>query len=90
MRVLRQIAELAGNAHLAGSRQHITGDHAGQCGFAGAVASDQTDLVAFGDMEVSGMQQRACADLNLKLLRFNRHAVTPLVFHVSSNANRTS
>ena len=90
MRVLRQIAELAGNAHLAGSGQHITGDHAGQRGFAGAVASDQTDLVAFGDMEVSGMQQRACADLNLKLLRFNRHAVTPLVFHVSSNANRTS
>ena len=90
MRVLWQIAEFAGDTYLAGGRQHIAGDHTGQRGLAGAVAADQTDLVSLGNVEVGGMQQRARADLNLKSLRLNRHAVIPLVFHVPSNANRTS
>ena len=90
MRVLWQIAEFAGDTYLAGGRQHIAGDHTGQRGLAGAVAADQTDLVSLGNVEVGGMQQRARADLNLKSLRLNRHAVIPLVFRVPSNANRTS
>ena len=80
MRVLRQIAELARYTHFAGGGQHVAGDHAGERGLAGAVTSDQTDLVALGDVEIRGMQQRARADLNLKLLRFNCHASTPLHF----------
>ena len=73
MRVLRQVAELAGDAHLAGGGQHVTGDHAGQRGLAGAVAADQTDLVSLGHMEVGGVKQRARADLNFKSLHLNSH-----------------
>ena len=80
MRVLWQIAEFAGDTYLAGGRQHIAGDHTGQRGLACSIASDQTDLVPLGNVEVGGMQQRARADLNLKLLRFNCHASTPLHF----------
>ena len=47
----------------------VAGDDAGECGFAGTVATDQTDLVAFGDVEIGGMEQGARADLNLKSLR---------------------
>ena len=90
MRVLWQIAEFAGDTYLAGGRQHIAGDHTGQRGLACSIASDQTDLVPLGNVEVGGMQQRARTDLNLKSLRLNRHAVIPLVFRVPSNANRTS
>ena len=58
--------------------------------YGSSIASDQTDLVPLGNVEVGGMQQRARTDLNLKSLRLNRHAVIPLVFRVPSNANRTS
>ncbi len=80
MRVLREVTKLARDAHFAGRRQHVAGDHAGQRGLAGAIAADETDFVAFGDMEVGGMQQRARANLNLKPLRLNRHASIPLFF----------
>ena len=80
MRVLRQIAELARYTHFAGGGQHVAGDHAGKRGLTGTVTADQADLVSLSDMEIRGMQQRARADLNLKLLRFNCHASTPLHF----------
>ena len=73
VRVLRQVAELAGDAHLAGGGQHVAGDHAGQRGLAGAVAAHQTDLVSLGHMEVGGVKQRARADLNFKSLHLNGH-----------------
>ena len=73
MRVLRQIPELAGHAHLAAGGQHLAGDHARQRGLAGAVAADQTDLVSLGYVEVGGVQQRACTDLNLQSLRLDGH-----------------
>ncbi len=78
MRVLRQVAELAGDTYLAGGRQHIAGDHTGQRGLACSIASDQTDLVSLGHMEVGGVKQRARADLNFKSLHLNSHAVIPL------------
>ncbi len=89
MCVLWQIAEFSGNADLACGWQHIASNHAGQRGLAGAIAADQTDFVSLGNVEVGGMQQRARADLNLKSLRLNRHAVTPLVFRVSSKILQT-
>ena len=67
------VAELAGDAHLAGGGQHVAGDHAGQRGLAGAVAAHQTDLVSLGHMEVGGVKQRARADLNFKSLHLNSH-----------------
>ena len=73
VRVLRQVAELAGDAHLAGGGQHVAGDHAGQRCLAGAVAAHQTDLVSLGHMEVGGVKQRARADLNFKSLHLNSH-----------------
>ena len=80
VRVLRQVAEFAGDAHLAGRGQHVAGDDAGQCGLAGTVAPDETDLVAFGDVEVGGMQQGPRPDLNLQTLCIDRHVASPFAF----------
>ena len=73
MRVLRQIPEFARDTHFAAGGQHLAGDHARQRGLAGAVAAYQTDLVSLGYVEVGGVQQRACTDLNLQSLRLDGH-----------------
>ena len=83
MRVLRQVAKLAGNTYFAGGRQHVAGDHTGQRGLAGTVAAHQTNLVSLGHMEIGGMEQGARADLNLQTLCLDRHA-SPAAFRIES------
>lgn len=74
MGVLRQVAEFAADAHRAGGGQQVAGDHTREGGLARAVAADKADLVAFAHVEVGGVQQGACTDLNLESLRFDWHA----------------
>ncbi len=45
-RILRQVSELAGALHLAVGGQEIAGEHPGEGRLAGAVAADESDLVA--------------------------------------------
>ena len=73
MRVLRQVAELAGDAHLAGGGQHVAGDDAGQRGLAGAVAARRPILSPLATWKLVAVKQRARADLNFKSLHLNSH-----------------
>jgi hypothetical protein len=50
-RILRQIAEFTRPLHLAVRRQDVARQHLGQGRLAGAVAADETDLVARGHAE---------------------------------------
>ena len=60
-RVLRQVAELAGAVDPAVGGQQVAREHLGQGRLAGAVAADETDLVAVADTrnDTSDMRTRA-------------------------------
>ena len=75
MRGLRQVAELAGDAHFAARGQQVTGDHSRERRLAGAIATHQADFVAFGHVEVSGLEQLPRSDADFQLLRLNGHAL---------------
>ena len=79
MRVLRQIAELARYTHFAGGGQHVAVITRVSVVLPAPLRPTRPILSPLR-VEIRGMQQRARADLNLKLLRFNCHASTPLHF----------
>ena len=66
-RVLRQVADRAADCDLPGRGLALARQHPGQRGLAGAVAADEADLVARGDLERGTLQQqpRASAQLNI-------------------------
>ena len=61
-RILRQVPDLAGAIDRAGVRQEVAGEHLGQRGLTGAVAPDQSDLVAVGDAEAHVLHEDARAN----------------------------
>ncbi len=61
-RVLRQVADLAAARHRARGRLALAGQHPGQRGLAGAVATDETDSVAGPDPEARRLQQQPGSD----------------------------
>ncbi|GAA1824497.1 hypothetical protein GCM10009714_02800 [Microlunatus capsulatus] len=67
-RVLRQVAHLAAVAHRAGGRGRLPGEDLGQRRLAGAVAPDEADLVARGDLEADSLQQQARSRAHLEIL----------------------
>jgi hypothetical protein len=77
---LREIPKFPRYPDLAIGGEHISGDDSGQRGFTGSVAADQTNPVAFGNMEIGGGQQHAGSYTNFQPLRFNSHAYTVFLF----------
>jgi hypothetical protein len=77
-RVLGQIPELTRLRNLAAGGQHVAGEHLGERGLAGAVASDQPDLVAVGDAERHVLHQEACAHADLKVVH-GKHSRRPFI-----------
>ena len=65
--VLRQVADLAGRGDRALGGLAVAGQHPGQGGLAGAVASDQADLVALVDAEGDIGHQDARAEAQLHI-----------------------
>ena len=62
--VLRHVAQAAAAQHQPGDRVVLSRQHLEQARLAGAVASDQSDLVARPDREVGAGQDPACGDID--------------------------
>ena len=67
-RILRQIAEFTGPVDATGGREKVSGEHLGQRGLAGAVATHQTDLVAVADAERDVRHEHAGAHADLEIV----------------------
>ena len=68
-RVLREVAHVAGGVHLAGCRQALAREDLGEGRLAGAVATDETDLVAGADAERHVLHEQSRPDTDFELLR---------------------
>ena len=75
-RILRQVAELAGAVDAAVGGEQVAGEHLGQRGLAGAVATDQADLVAVGDAERDVRHEHAGAHADLEVVH-GEHSERP-------------
>ena len=67
-RVLRQVADLAGRLHRAGGGLCLAGEDLGERRLAGAVASDETDLVAGSHPEADVLHEQACSGTDFELV----------------------
>jgi len=67
-RILRQVADLARPGDPALGGEHVAGEHLRERGLAGAVAADESDLVARGDPERDVRHEHACSDTDLEVM----------------------
>ena len=74
-RVLREVADLAGRDDLAGGRESLPGEDLGEGGLAGAVATDESDLVPGGDTERHVLHEEAGAGADFELLGVDHEAI---------------
>ncbi len=82
-RILRQVADLFAAVHSAAGRQGLPRQHLGECGLAGAVAPDETDLVTVGDAEVHPLHEESGTHSELKVMHteHRRHPILSSCFH---------
>ncbi len=66
--VLRQVADRAGGVHGTGRRLAFAGEDLGEGGLAGAVAADESDLVARSDTEADVLHQQPRPGTHLEVL----------------------
>src|SRR5690606_30005112 len=66
-RILREVADRADDGRLPGGRERLAGDGLGERGLPGAVAADETDLVAGRDAERGAGQQQARTGTKLEI-----------------------
>ena len=74
-RVLREVADLAARDDLAGGGKGLPGQDLGEGGLAGAVATDEPDLVTGGDTERDVLHEEAGARADFELLGVDHQAV---------------
>lgn len=72
-RILWEVAECSGATHFAGCRVRLAGQHSGQRGLAGTIASDQTHSVTGRDPESGVVKEQARTSAQLKVGGFNHN-----------------